>query len=241
MAFPIIACSQLVVADSSLYTAVQVLQHLQRLQSILYEQCRLAQQQFTCLNMIATLIFIARRPAASLRYKTLCLIHFDKYACAGIAQMLDSTASASGQDVSTANCVHSAADLLWSDGLDAVRQLLAKDRQVDLDSPPLGATFELASLQDVTWFCAWKGLGAQDVALQPPPKVPVAQLCALLGVPGAEQPAVVQQLRRTDLPLLQQAVLPTYLPAVVMVMSSQLPGLDLAQRHAQKELKLLAR
>lgn len=160
----------------------------------------------------------------------------DKCAAAGIAQLLDSTASALGQDLSTANCVHSATDLLWSDGLDAVRQLFARERQVNPNSPPLGSYFDLASLQDVIWYCDWKGLGAQDVALQPPPKVPVAQLCALLGVPLAKQPAVVQQLRQADLPLLQHAVLPTYMTAVVTVMSSQLPGLDIAQRHARGEL-----
>lgn len=155
---------------------------------------------------------------------------------AGVAQSLDSIASALGKHVSTANCIHSASDLLWTDGLDAVRQLLAKERQVDVDSPLLGSSFELSSLQDVTWYCAWKGLGPQDIALQPPPKVPVAQLCALLGVPLAEQPAVSQQLRQADLPLLQQAVLPNYLTAVVTVMSNQLPDLDISQRHARGEL-----
>lgn len=168
--------------------------------------------------------------------QTCCVMccHGRPYA-AGVAQVLGSTASALGADF-TASCVHSAADLLWNDGLDTVRQLLATDRQLNTSSPPLGRFFELSSLQDVTRYCAWKGLGAQDAALQPPPRVPVAQLCALLGVPPASQAAAVEQLRQADLPLLQQAVLPTYMTAVAAVISHQLPGLDIAQRHAQGEV-----
>ena len=150
--------------------------------------------------------------------------------------MLGNVDTASGKTKPTAGCLHNAADLLWTDGLESIRQLFAKDRYVDTGSQPLGSSFGLSTLQDVAWYCTWQGHAGDTTILQPVPKVQVSEVCRLIGVPVSEQPKAVQQLRRPDLQLLQQTVLPEYLMGVVIVLDTQLPGLDIAKRHKQDEL-----
>lgn len=144
--------------------------------------------------------------------------------------------AASGQSKAAASCVHSAADLLWTDGLDSIRQLFVKGTNVSTDSQLLGASFDLETLHDVAWYCAWKEFGGDTSFLLPAPKVRIAELCAGLGVPVAKQPEAMQQLRQQDLQLLQQVVLPEYLMGVVTMLDAQLPGLDILARGERNEL-----
>ncbi|DBA85008.1 TPA: hypothetical protein ACH3X2_005743 [Trebouxia sp. C0005] len=152
-----------------------------------------------------------------------------------IAQVY-SCVSDSSRPQSTA-VVHSANDLLWLDGLHGIRQLFQRSAADDAaEHQPLGSFFALVSLQDLTWYCGWKQLSAEQAVLIPVPVVQVPELLDVIGVPPREQKAAMQHLRKTDLQSLQQMALPEYLADAVACLEEQLPGLGLAAKHTEDTL-----
>ena len=133
--------------------------------------------------------------------------------------------------------IHSASDLLWTDGLHDMRLLSAGiASHTAVDAQPVGSSFALASLQDLTWYCEYKGLSAQEAVLLPVPVVQVSELLAVLGMPKAEHKAAMQHLTKAALPMLQQMALPDYLSNAVAVIEEQLSGLGIAEQHLQGKL-----
>ena len=133
--------------------------------------------------------------------------------------------------------IHSASDLMWTDGLHEMRQLFASTAEEKaVEGKLLGTSFTLTSLQDLAWYCEWKGLSVQHAVLLPVPVVQVSELLDVLGVPKAQHRSAMQQLRKADLPALQQMVVPEYLAEVVAIIDQQIPGIGLAKQHSHNEL-----
>lgn len=129
--------------------------------------------------------------------------------------------------------IHSAADLLWTDGLDVVRHLVCS-RDAKSPSKALGSSFELHSLRDIAWFCKWKGLSdSEDVNIS---AVQVVDLLAPLGIPKAHQQAVVEKLDEADVPLLQQVALGDFTSNIVDMIDCQLSGLGIRELYQQQQL-----
>ena len=129
--------------------------------------------------------------------------------------------------------VHSAADMLWTDGLDALRHLFSPRQATS--SNKMHTSYQLSSLQELAWYCEWKGL-QRDATIAAMPCVQVAEILTGLGMPKAEQKAAVQQLTTDDIPVLMQVALKAYLSDAVEIIDSQLPGLNIKQLYERHEL-----
>lgn len=140
--------------------------------------------------------------------------------------------SAGGVSGEANRFIHSATDLLWTDGLDALRYLCEAAHR---PGTVLGPSVTLRSSADLAWYARWKGL-PEDHAFEALPKIEVSKLLEQLDVPVSEQQIVIQKLKQEDVRLLQQLVLPDFLDNAVQIIDSQLPGLDVEQLYRQHKL-----
>lgn len=149
---------------------------------------------------------------------------------ADVAHVLGSRGDLSSRPSSV--IIHDAASLLWTDGLDALRHLFA--RQTTGKGFPLDM-LNVKSLCDLAWYCEWKEM-PNDAVFAAMPRFSMTEVVTSLGVPKTEQEAAIQQLTLKDIPMLQQVVLSRYLSEVVDIIDSQLPGLNIKQLHEQHKL-----
>ena len=130
---------------------------------------------------------------------------------------------------------YDALDLMWLDGLEGIRALLALSLCADsLQKAP--GMFRCQSMADLTWYCSWKGLAPDAQFFEQPPVVTTADLLQYLGVPRQQIRDISANVTFEVLSSLRRMVLPQFVQQAVELMADQLPELDLNAKFCEKLL-----
>lgn len=132
---------------------------------------------------------------------------------------------------STASTItYDAADLMWDDGLDAIREIDTSAQMLHNAQDKLPIKWRCSTADEMQWYCHWKGLSGCDHQFTELPKVFLSDLLWQLGVPEEQIDVMATNVGRAVLPAIYQAVLPDFVAEAVGYMADQLPELQLVDK-----------
>ncbi len=151
-----------------------------------------------------------------------------------LSQVLPTTPVASPESTIT----YDALDLMWLDGLDDVRAMIRPAQPThgppastsSVQHEPIPFQWRCSSLEELQWYCKWKGIASDQQTFGDLPLVSTSQLLIQLGVPQQQLQAILAQMAPGSLACLRRAVLPAFKREVVALIAEQLPGLALLSK-----------
>ena len=141
-----------------------------------------------------------------------------------------------GESLSPVSTItYAALNVMWLDGLDDIRHVQTSAKGND-KADHVSIKWTCRSLDELQWYCAWKGLPSESHHFAELPKVHLSDLIWQLGVPENEVQGIVSKLPNDALSALQRAVLPGFVHEAVELMADQLPELLLMDKFQSNML-----
>lgn len=136
---------------------------------------------------------------------------------------------------SASTITYDALDLMWMDGLEDMRALLALASPVH-EAPKAPEKWRFQTMESLQWYCSWEGLAPNKQFFDQAPMVSTSELLLHLGVPPEQISSITTRVTTAELPRLQRLVLSGFAQQAVELMADQLPHLDLIHKFHESLL-----